>query len=156
MPQQSGSFTRMLPFVRPYRARLFLLFALTVLLSILVMLPPLVMRSMINDVLTDGQRDRFLGLALCMIALPVLSSVAGYMQTLGIAFVGQRFVYDIRVSLYEHLLRLSQRYFHKNSTGKIVNRLMGDSGTVQQMVTAQSINIIPTWCAPCSRSRPRS
>lgn len=142
MPQQTGSFTRMLPYVRPYRTRLFMLFGLTVVLSILVMLPPLVMRSMINDVLTDGQREKFLGLALCMVLLPVLSSFAGYMQTLGIAFVGQRFVYDIRVALYQHLLRLSQRYFHKNSTGKVVNRLMGDSGTVQQMVTAQSINII--------------
>ena len=142
MPQQTGSFTRMLPYVRPYRMRLFMLFGLTVVLSVLVMLPPLVMRSMINNVLTDGQREKFLGLALCMILLPVLSSFAGYMQTLGIAFVGQRFVYDIRVALYQHLLRLSQRYFHKNSTGKVVNRLMGDSGTVQQMVTAQSINII--------------
>ncbi len=141
-PQPSGSFTRMLPFVRPYRARLFGLFGLTVMLSVLVMLPPLVMRSVINDVLTDGQREKFLGLAICMIMLPLLSSFLGYLQTLGIAFVGQRFVYDIRVSLYKHLLRLSQRYFHRNSTGKIVNRLMGDSGTVQQMVTAQSINII--------------
>ncbi len=142
MPQPAGSFTRMLPYVRPYRTRLFLLFGLTVVLSVLVMLPPLVMRAMINDVLTNGQREKFVGLAICMIALPLISSMAGYLQTLGIAYVGQRFVYDIRVSLYEHLLRLSQRYFHKNSTGKIVNRLMGDSGTVQQMVTAQSINII--------------
>jgi subfamily B ATP-binding cassette protein MsbA len=142
MPTETGSLTRVFRFVRPYRNRLFALFCLTVMLSVLVMLPPLVMRAVINNVLTDGRRELFPALAICMITLPVLSAFASYTQTIGIAYLGQRFVYDIRVSLYEHLMRLSQRYFHKNSAGKIVNRLMGDSGVVQQMVTAQSINII--------------
>jgi subfamily B ATP-binding cassette protein MsbA len=142
MPTETGSLTRVFRFVRPYRNRLLALFFLTVFLSVLVMLPPLVMRAVINNVLTEGRRELFPALAICMIALPVLTALARYTQTIGIAYLGQRFVYDIRVTLYQHLMSLSQRYFHKNSAGKIVNRLMGDSGIVQQMVTAQSINII--------------
>jgi subfamily B ATP-binding cassette protein MsbA len=143
MPNEPGSLSRIFPFVRPYRNRLIGLFALTVLLSVFVMLPPLVMRAIINNVLTgDGRRELFRPLAVCMITLPLLTAFAHYVQTIGIAYLGQRFVYDIRVSLYSHLLSLSQRYFHKNSAGKIANRLMGDSGVVQQMLTAQSINII--------------
>jgi len=144
MATESGSLSRVFRFIRPYRARLLGLFGLTVVLSVLVMLPPLVTRAIINNVLAteNPNRQLFPILAACMIALPVMAAFARHVQTIGIAFLGQRFVYDIRVALYQHLLGLSQRYFHKNSAGRTVNRLMGDSGIVQQMLTAQSINII--------------
>lgn len=129
-------------FVRPYRFRLATLMAMTVFLSILSMLPPLITRSIIDRVLTAGERDLFVPLATCMAIMPVVLAVCGFIQTVGIAQLGQRFVFDVRAALYRHMLGLSLRFFGKHSAGKLVNRLMGDSGTVQQMLTGQSISII--------------
>jgi ABC-type multidrug transport system fused ATPase/permease subunit len=81
-------------------------------------------------------------LGLAMVLLPLLNAGCSYLQTLGIAYVGQKFVFDMRQSLYQHLMRLSMRFFGKTGVGMLVNRLMGDTGAVQNLLTAQTISIL--------------
>ena len=131
-----------LRFLRPYRLHLGGLLLLTLLLAVLSMLQPLVTRAIIDRVITGGDRSAFTALAVLMLGLPVLNALAGYLQTFGISYVGQKFVFDLRNAIYNHLLRLSMRYFGKNSVGMLVNRLMGDSGTVQHVLTAQTIGVV--------------
>ena len=142
MADSQPKLSRMMTFVRPYLGRLFLLLLLTVFLSVLAMLIPLVIRAIIDRVLTGGERSLFAGLAVCMLAVPVVSALCRSLQTVGLAYVGQRFVFDVRTGLYDHFLRLSLRFFGKHSSGKLVNRLMGDSGTVQRMLTSQTITVV--------------
>jgi subfamily B ATP-binding cassette protein MsbA len=129
-------------FLRPHMATMAIVVAVTVVLSVLAMLPPLLIRAVIDRVVGDGRTDIFPLLAIAMLAVPVLASFGQYLQTLGVAYLGQRLVFDIRVTLYRHLLGMSLRFFGKHSAGKLVNRLMGDSGVVQRMLTAQSISIV--------------
>lgn len=131
-----------LALLRPYRSRVLALVGLTLVLSVLAMLPPLVVRAIIDRVITEKDRSAFLTLAVLMLGLPVLITLCGYIQTLGISYVGQKFVFDLRDGLYRHLLHLSMRFYGKHSVGMLTNRLMGDTGTVQNMLTAQTIGII--------------
>jgi ABC-type multidrug transport system fused ATPase/permease subunit len=142
MSERRQNLAKIAAFIRPYRGRLAALVALTVLLSVLAMLPPLITRAIVDRVLTEGQRELFVGLAVCMFLMPIVAAFCYYIQSMGIAQLGQRFVFDVRVRLYDHLLGLALRFYGKHSPGKLVNRLMGDSGTVQQMLTAQSISVI--------------
>ena len=142
MSETKSQFGAIFQFVRPYRFYLLSVLTLTVLLSILTMLPPLLIRGIIDRVLTQGDRSIFFTFAFCLIAVRLFTALSRYIQTIGIAYLGQRFVFDIRTALYEHMMHLSLRFYGKHSVGKLVTRLMGDSGTVQQMLTAQSINVI--------------
>ncbi|MEI7880360.1 MAG: ABC transporter ATP-binding protein [bacterium] len=131
-----------LPMLSPYKGRLWGLLGLTALLSILAMLPPLVMRAIVDRVITPGDRGPLFMLALAMVMIPVISAGCSYLQTLGITYVGQKFVFDMRQTLYRHLLHLSMRFFGKTGVGMLVNRLMGDTGAVQNLLTAQTISIV--------------
>ena len=131
-----------IPMLSPYKSRLWGLLGLTALLSILAMLPPLVMRAIVDRVITPGDRAPLFMLGLAMVLLPLLSAGCSYLQTLGITYVGQKFVFDMRQTLYRHLLRLSMRFFGKTGVGMLVNRLMGDTGAVQNLLTAQTISIV--------------
>jgi subfamily B ATP-binding cassette protein MsbA len=131
-----------LPMLSPYRYRLLALLGLTVLLSVLAMLPPLIMRSIVDRVITPGDRSLLFMLGLAMILLPLVNAGCSYLQTLGITYVGQKFVFDMRQALYRHLLHLSMRFFGRTGVGMLVNRLMGDSGAVQNLLTAQTISIV--------------
>ena len=131
-----------LPLLAPHRRRLLGLLALTILLSVLAMLPPLVLRAVVDRVITPGDRGPLFLLGLAMILLPLLTAGCSYLQTLGIAYVGQKFVFDMRQSLYQHLMRLSMRFFGKSGVGMLVNRLMGDTGAVQTLLTAQTISVL--------------
>ncbi len=137
-----GNIKKILIFMTPYYTRLYALFGLTVFLSILAMLPPLVIRALVDKVFTAGQTELFFGLGVAMVTLPIVTAMCSYLQSISIVYLGQRFVFDIRKALYEHFLNLSLRFFSKYSVGKCVYRLMGDSGTVQQMLTGQSVGIL--------------
>ena len=116
-------------FLRPHLGKLLGVLALTIVLSVLVMLPPLLIRAVIDKVATEGRHSLFLPLGLCIVGAPLITAFCQYMQVLGIAYLGQRFVFDIRLDIYRHLLNMSLRFFGKHSTGKLVNRIMGDTGT---------------------------
>ena len=133
--------------LRPYRLRLIGLLALTVCFSVIAMLPPLVMRAMIDRVLVGGDRSLLLPLGIALLSLPVLSAIFSFTQTLGIAYVGQHFVFDLRDRLYRHLVRLSMRFFDRHAVGMLVNRLMSDSETVRNVLTAQTITVVSDLAA---------
>jgi ABC-type multidrug transport system fused ATPase/permease subunit len=109
---------------------------------VLAMLPPLIMRAIVDRVITPGDRTPLFMLGLAMLTLPILNAACSYLQTLGITYVGQKFVFDMRQKLYRHLLHLSMRFFGKTGVGMLVNRLMGDTGAVQNLLTAQTISIV--------------
>ncbi len=136
------SHTKALAFIRPFRWHLAGLAGLTGILSVVAMLPPLLTRDVINRVIGGGERELLRPLGIYLIATALLSSVCGYLQVLGMAYVGQTFVMRIRTAVYQHMLNLSMAFFGRESTGKLVNRLMGDSSVLQQMLTVATVQIV--------------
>ena len=142
VPKKQSNFLIILSFLAPYRWVLIRLLLLTVLLSILTMCSPLIARAFIDQVVSLNRQDLIPSLSFWRIALIVLVPVFAFIQTQGIAYVGQRFVFDIRNALYRHMLDMSLRFYGKHSTGMLVNRLMGDTGMVANMLSAQTIGIV--------------
>ena len=138
----NSRFDRILAFLAPYRSRILGVMALTTVLSCLAMAMPLLVRAVVDKVITPRNPAPLFGLGLALVLLPLVTAVLRFVQTTAIAVVGQRFVFDVRNALYAHLLSLSARFFGNNSSGMLVNRLMGDTSTIQQVLTAQTIGIV--------------
>ncbi|MCL1857467.1 MAG: ABC transporter ATP-binding protein/permease, partial [Kiritimatiellaeota bacterium] len=138
----SGTLRKVLPFLRPFRRRILFVIALTVVLSLIAMLPPLLTRAVINNVITQGQHSLFIGIAVMIFAVPIVHTVINYFQVLGVAYIGQRFVLDLRMAVYRHLLSLHIGYYSKNATGKIINLIMGDTAAIQQILNYATIQIV--------------
>lgn len=137
-----GRWSTVLRFLHPHRWRLIGLMLLTALLSVLAMLPPLLIRAVINRVIVGGERARLPALGAIMLLVPLLHALCGFVQVLGVSHLGQAFVMDLRGAVYRHLLSLSMRFFGKHSVGKLVNRLMGDSGVIQQILGVASVQVV--------------
>jgi subfamily B ATP-binding cassette protein MsbA len=129
-------------FVRPFRWHLVGLVALTGLLSAIAMLPPLLTRAVINNVIEQGHRDQLFGLGVALLGCAVAGNSCAYLQMLGMAYVGQTFVMRVRAAVYRHMLGLGMGYFSRTSTGKLVNRLMGDSNALQQILSVASVQVV--------------
>ena len=137
-----GNIAKILVFMRPYYLRLWMLIFLTVVITTMAMVPPIITMQLVDKVFTQRHSELFVPLGAFMVLLPLLMALFGYFQELSIGYLGQKFVFDIRCALYKHFLSLSLRFYSKYSVGKLVYRLMGDSGTVQNMLTGQSLNVI--------------
>ncbi len=142
IPMKQGKFQVLARFLYPYRWQIAGLIALTAVISILAMLLPLLIRAVIDRVITAGDRSLLFTLGAFMFAVPLINAVCGFIQVLGITLMGQKFVMAIRCAVYKHLMCMSIRFYGKHSVGKLVNRLMGDGEILQQMLSVGSIQVV--------------
>ena len=66
------------------------------------------------------------GLALTIVAIALLHSVASYLSKLGIALATIRILAEVRSRLYSHLQRLSLSFHYKYKQGDLITRVTSD------------------------------
>ena len=126
----------------PYKRRLSFLLALIVVSGAIGVVPAFLLRSILNRAIPHGDTTLLSWLSGGMIAAAVLGGVLGVMQTLLSNQVGQRVMHDLRVSVFEHLQRLSFAFFTRTRTGEVQSRIANDIGGVENVVTNTATSIV--------------
>lgn len=130
------------PFVRPYRARMALAFALLCLGSSTILLVPLAFRDLIDfgfgqksnsasgllgSLSLNGHFAALFGLA----AFWALSVASRYYT---VSWIGERVTANLRSAVYARVLRQSPQFFETLQTGEVLSRLTGDTTLIQTVV----------------------
>lgn len=133
--------------IRPIRGRLLVAMVLTIVYTVFSLTPPLLMRYLIDDVVVKGRWKPLLFVIGLIAFVPIWNAAIAMYHRLLIGSLGQRFVADLRIHLYEHLLGLSMRFHGKTGAGELMNHLMGDVGVVQRMITGQALSTLSSAVA---------
>ena len=146
-PAVEGLGRRIAALFRPYRMQLVVIIALVLVSAVLAILPPLLTQRVFDDGLfpLDGGGPHLAVLAWlvgAMIAVFIVSSGLGIVQTLFTARVGNRVMGDLRVKLFSHLQSMELGFFTRTKTGVIQSRLQNDVGGVANVLTNTVSNII--------------
>lgn len=137
-----GSLKKLFPFILPYRFRLLGAFACMLLASASGVLPPWLLKNVVDDVLIEKNSAMLNGLAVAIVLLFVLKNLAGYGQQYLMVWVGQRAVMDLRVALYGKIQLLSLTYLHKRRVGELLSRITGDVATLQGLVSTTIVDLV--------------
>ncbi len=133
---------RVLGYARPYWVLVSIVLIAIVLSSLLELIPPLLYRELIDNVLPNKNFQRLHLLALGMIGIPLLSGLIGVVQRYFSAQAGEGIIFDLRQSMYEHLQKMSIRFFTHTKSGEIVSRFNNDVVGAQSAVTGTLPNIV--------------
>jgi len=125
---------RMLGFVRPYLAFALLGLFLAGVATFVGLLPPLVTRYLINEVMLAGAYDRLAAAIWLLAGIYVARSVFSYWRAYLLAWLGQRVVADVRSMTYRHLHQLAVGFYERRQTGQLMSRLTHDTGHIQDFV----------------------
>ena len=127
---------RMLSYVRPYKSMLVVAGVLTVSLALVQCVMPRLTRTIIDEAIVP--RDmRMLGIVVAFIAgLFLVRAAVAAVRRLVNANLAQNVVYDLRHAVYSHLQRLSMSYHDKQSTGRLISRVVSDTSQIQQFAVA--------------------
>ena len=122
---------RVLSFVRPYRWHAVALSLLSLATTALNLAPPLIQRSLIDNVLTARRDVGLLGVLMAL-WLGVLAVSVGVQIVYGrlIASVSANIAADIRSRLYRAIELLQVSYFDKKQVGAIASRVTSDTDRV--------------------------
>jgi len=132
------SLSGLLPFLRPYRARIALALLFLVLAAAATLAFPLALRELIDAGLLPQDRGAQL-LALrghfallfgVAMAMGVFSAVRFYLMS----WLGERVTADVRNAVYAHVLQQSPEFFETTQTGEVLSRLTTDTTLVQTVV----------------------
>ena len=132
------SLTGLLPFLKPYRARIALAGVFLVMAALATLAFPLALRNLVDVGListdkgaqTMALRNHFEALFAVAVALGVFSAARFYM----VSWLGERVTADLRNAVYGHVLRQSPQFFETTQTGEVLSRLTADTTLVQTVV----------------------
>jgi ABC-type multidrug transport system fused ATPase/permease subunit len=139
---QGQPLSGLLPFLRPYRARLALAGLFLVLAAVATLLFPLALRGLIDGGLVSaGQddkgaqvmalREHFLALFGVAVALGLFSARRAFMPSAGWASASRP---TCAMRSTAHVLRQSPEFFETTQTGEVLSRLTTDTTLVQTVV----------------------
>ena len=132
------SLSGLLPFLKPYRARIGLALVFLVLAATATLAFPVALRMLIDGGLVRADkgdqmmamREHFAALFGVATALGVFSALRFYM----VSWLGERVTSDIREAVYAHVLQQSPEFFETTQTGEVLSRLSADTTLVQTVV----------------------
>lgn len=130
-----------LEYILPYKRWVWKAVVLTIVSTAISLCPPLILRAIIDKVITAGRMDLFYPLILLFLAVPALATVIGFANNYFIGLIGHKLVLDLRRKLYEHFMYLPLKFYDKQSTGTLIERIMTDVSKLQQMITTQTITL---------------
>ncbi len=126
---------RIAGFFHPYRRQVLVVVVSIVATSLLGVVTPFLLKSVIDVAIPDQDLAMLNLLIVGMIAIPVISGFIGVGQTYVNNRVGQAVMQDLRDAVYAHLQRMPLRFFTETRTGEIQSRIANDVGGVQSVVT---------------------
>lgn len=132
---------RLLGYTRPYRVSMGVILVLTMVVSLGLNYPPVLIRNAVDQWIGNGglpmdiRLNGLIRTGLLFFAVSVFSMGLRYLQTILTARMGQRVVRDIRRDVFGKALDLPLQYFDRTPVGRLMTRVTSDVDTVQSFVS---------------------
>ena len=125
---------RLFSYVRPYSFKFFLLFILTILTALLgIAMPLLIGMVAIDHDIKHGDMQGLMTTTMWLILLLVVTAIVRYYHTYISGWLGQNIIRDIRIRLYEHLLKFRLTFYDKTPIGRLITRNVSDIETLNEV-----------------------
>ena len=132
-------------FARPYRGTIAVFLVAIVIAALLAVVPPLVVRSILDDAIPDGNRRMINWLAALAVAAALGDAALQIVQRWASARVGEGLIADLRRALFEKVQRLPIAFFTRTPTGAITSRLTTDVVGAQSAVTSTLGSVVSNF-----------
>lgn len=133
---------RIFGYARPYTLSVAIVLVTIIATSLLELIPPLLYRDLIDNVLPNRNITRLNWLALGMLGIPILSGLINIVQRSYSARAGEGIIFDLRQQMYDHLQRMALRFFTDTKAGEIISRFNNDVVGAQNAITGTVPNIV--------------
>jgi subfamily B ATP-binding cassette protein MsbA len=137
-----GVYQTVFHYIRRHMGRLVLGLVGMAIFTLLSLLPPLLLRFLLNDIVELSRWELLGPIVAAIVAVPMMTSLLQFGNNRIIMQSGYRLVADMRLDMYDKILNLSMRFHQDHSSGVLVNRLMDDVNMLQQLITGDTVNML--------------
>ncbi len=132
---------RLIRYLQPYRWQVVGAIAVTIIISMLGPLRPLLLKIAIDSYIAKGDFNGLTTIILLLVASVVFQAAVQYVQTIITQWIGQKTIYNLRQEIFDRLHILSLRFFDKNPVGRLVTRLTSDVEVLNELFSSGIVMI---------------
>jgi ATP-binding cassette subfamily B protein len=137
-PASWRAYRRLAPFIRPYTIPLLLIIAIGLASTALSLLQPYISKPLIDQALMHHDMHALAWIAGLLFLATIFGFAFNILASYRYAKVSAAMLFDLRLALFQHLQKLSPRFYATHRLGDIMSRLNNDAGEVQR-VSADSL-----------------
>ncbi len=119
-------FKRLFEYIKPYKSIFIGLIVLVIMLAVFSVATPKITQYAIDDSIAKQEEKGFLFYIMIMLAVLVLQTFFQLLFIYYATWLGQNLVMDVRVKLFDHLLKFKMKYYDNSSVGVLITRAVTD------------------------------
>lgn len=126
---------RMFGYLKPYKLHVALSSLLLVALTVTELIPSLLLKQLIDDVLPHGKyTPLFLWICIALLGSYAVASLLNSARLWLNAYLGNQVTVDIRSKLFRHMQALSLGFYDRRTVGSTMSRITNDTGAVYEVL----------------------
>lgn len=123
-------FKRLLIYIRKYKLNFYIALFSVISGAILAVINPILLKQIVDDFITNKNLTQLLNFSVLMLCVLLLKVITQFLFIYFANLLGQDIIKDIRIQLFDHLLRFKMQYFNNTPVGKLVTRVVSDIETI--------------------------
>jgi ATP-binding cassette subfamily B protein len=131
----------LLDLLRPYRAKVILMFVALVLATGASLAPPPLAKMAIDDGITPGDLGTLNLVVVGFVVAALVFWGASYLQTSLVGWVGQRALADLRLRIFRHLQSMPVGFYERRQAGVLISRMTNDVEALNSLVTDSVVTL---------------
>ncbi len=137
-----GTYRRLWVFIRPYRAPLAVVIAISLCATALTLIQPYFSKLLIDRALMQRDMHALWWIAGGMTLASVLGFVFNILASYRYVKTSADMLFDLRLALFRHLQTLSPRFYATWRLGDLMSRLNNDAGEVQRVSADALLSVL--------------
>ena len=137
-----GVFRRLLRYAWPYMHWMLFSLVIVLIITILELYRPIIVGKVIDLFMDRAPFAAVRTQAFVYLAVLLASFSCNFLQTWILQMTGQNIIYNIRAEVFEHVTRLSLRFFDITPVGRIVTRVTNDVEALHEMYANILVRLI--------------
>ena len=118
-------------YLRPELAILLVSVLISIVTTSFSLIPPILTQRLVDTILPGAQYRELMFVAVMLVVINLLRFLLGGFRGYMLRISGNKIVARIRLEVYEKAQHLPMRFYDKTSTGAVINRISGDTATLQ-------------------------
>ena len=138
---------RLLPFMSPYKVRAVVALIAVIVVSVAQYSQPYIMGRGVQHIIAslrsgEDVSDDIRTLGMLLVGLAIVGFAAMYVQRRMTGYMGHGLLQHLRKLMFNHLNRLSMRFYDNEEVGRVMSRVTSDVVTLQELMTSGALNVL--------------
>ena len=137
-----GVVRRLLRYLRPRKKTVALALLLALMVTVSDLIRPVLVGNAMDSITEGGTFSLIVRYSAMYLMILVIGTVCNAVQMWMLQKLGQDIIYEIRQELFEHIHRLSLRFFDITPVGRIVTRVTNDVETLNELFSTILVTMV--------------